>query len=160
MKPPDYHLWDFAGVDGLQAAIALFSPAIARIAPFQSRTVEFKQHNGSVLRLCENNFRVALSAPVPFDQAVTERGLQVWVKPYGAATLVLPVELGLQRLRQMATTKPIYTLDPFPCDRAVPARINGIAILAWYHLWQGQPRLAIQTATANVDAVQAAFSFH
>ncbi len=158
INPPNYFLWDFAGVDGLQTAIALFIPNISRIAPFQSLTAEFNQQPCSVLRLCENNFRVALSEETPFDQAITALGLNVWVKPCPAATLVLPADSELKRLAEIATTKPIYTLEPFPCDRAVPARINGIAILAWHHLWQGQPSLTIQTATASVDAIQTAFS--
>ncbi|NEQ46581.1 MAG: hypothetical protein F6K00_24770 [Leptolyngbya sp. SIOISBB] len=57
---------------------------------------------------------------------------------------MLSVEVGLPRLRAIATTKPIYTLNPFLSDRAVPARINGMAILPWHHPWQGQPKLTIQ----------------
>ncbi|MEM0980721.1 MAG: hypothetical protein AAGH78_10645 [Cyanobacteria bacterium P01_H01_bin.58] len=154
VEPPNDYLWDFAGVDGLQAAIALFSPTVTHIAPFQSLTVEFEQQTCSVLRLCENNFRVALPTETAFDRAVLALGLNVWVKPCPAATFVLPVEMGLQRLREAATTKPIYTLNPFPCDRAVPARIHGMAMLAWHHRWQGQPQLTIQTAQVNVKAIQ------
>ena len=51
--------WDFAGVDGLQAAIALFTPAVSHIAPFQSLTATFAAQPCSVLRLCVNIFRVA-----------------------------------------------------------------------------------------------------
>ncbi|WP_204137001.1 hypothetical protein [Halomicronema sp. CCY15110] len=154
----DYWLWDFAGVDGLQAAIALFSPAISHLSPFQSLTAEFGQQPCSVLRLCENNFRVALPEPMAFDSAISALELSVWVKPCPAATLLLPVEAGLERLRAIATTKPIYTLHPFPCDRAVPARINDLAILAWHHSWQGQPRLTLQTAQENVEAIQRALT--
>ncbi|MEO1125614.1 MAG: hypothetical protein AAFW84_14620 [Cyanobacteria bacterium J06635_15] len=155
VNPPNYHLWDFAGVDGLQVAIALFTPAINHIAPFQSLTSEFNQQPCTVLRLCENNFRVALPAEMPFDQAVSDLGLNVWIKPCQTATLVLPADFGLQHLAKIATTKPIYTLNPFPLNQAVPARINGIAILVWHHPWQGQPRLTIQTALADIDTVQA-----
>jgi len=154
VNPSGYWLWDFAGVDGLQAAIALFTPAIAHLAPYQSLTATFQQQPCAVLRLCENNFRVALPEQMPFEAAIAALALQVWVKPCLAANLVLPVDEGLSRLREIATTKPIYTLHPFPCDRAVPARIEGLAILAWYHRWQGQPRLTIQTAQANVQAIQ------
>lgn len=156
ISPPNYYLWDFAGVDGLQAAIALFSSDVSRIAPFQSLSTAFNQQPCSVLRLCENNFRVALSQEMSFDQVVAELGLKVWVKRFPAAILVMPSNFGLKRLVEIATTKPIYALKPFPIDRAVPARINGLAILAWHHFWQGQPRLEIQTAEANVDTIQMA----
>ncbi|EDX87336.1 hypothetical protein S7335_5044 [Synechococcus sp. PCC 7335] len=152
----DYVLWDFAGVDGLQAAIALFSPAISRIAPFQSLTTDFNHQPCSVLRLCENNFRVALSEKLAFDHAIAELNLKVWSKPCSAATWTIPTDLGLARLPKIALTKPIHTLTPFPLERAVPARINQIAILAWHHLWNEQPRLTIQTASANAAKVREA----
>lgn len=155
---PDYYLWDFAGEDGLQAAIALFSPAVSRIAPFQSLETTFQQQPCSVLRLCENNFRVAFSTDIPFQAAIAALGLKIWVKRCSAAVLGLPPEVGLQRLAAIATTKPMYTLTPFPRDRAVPARIDGQAILAWHHGHHGQPRLEIQTATASVEALQRVFA--
>ncbi|MEO0532480.1 MAG: hypothetical protein AAF215_01260 [Cyanobacteria bacterium P01_A01_bin.123] len=158
VNPPHYHLWDFAGVDGLQVAIALFAPTVNHISPFQSLTSNFNQQPCAILRLCENNFRVALPAEMPFDQAVADLELNVWVKPCQATTIVLPVDFGLQRLAQIATTKPTYTLNPFPLNQAVPARINGIAILAWHHPWQGQPKLVIQTAATDADAIRATFS--
>ncbi|MEM7773451.1 MAG: hypothetical protein AAF327_23460, partial [Cyanobacteria bacterium P01_A01_bin.37] len=153
------HLWDFAGVDGLQVAIALFSPDITYIAPFQSLTTEFNQQPCAVLRLCEGNFRVALPAGGnAIERAIADLGLKVWVKPCDRiATLFLFTDKGLERLSQLAMTKPIYTLSPFPLNRAVPARINGIAILAWHILWQGQPKLVIQTAVQDCDTVHAAF---
>lgn len=157
VTPPDRALWDFAGVDGLQAAIALFSPAVSRIAPFQSVETAFQQQPCSVLRLCENNFRVALPADSELQGAIAALTLQVWIKPRPVAVLLLPVS-GLTRLREVATTKPIYTLDPFPSDRAVPARVDGRAILAWHHQWQGQPWLEIQTAAENLAAIQKVFS--
>lgn len=156
IHPPGYWLWDFAGLDGLQAAIALLTPAVSHLAPFQSLTAEFQHQPCAVLRLCENNFRVALPDAMPFDGAIAALGLKLWVRPCPAATLVLPVEAGVSRLQAIATTKPIYTLKPFPCDRAVPARINGLAILAWHHYWQRQPRLTLQTAQANVEAISEA----
>ena len=154
----DYGLWDFAGVDGLQAAIALFTPAISHIAPFQSLTTDFNHQPCSVLRLCENNFRVALSKKLDFDDAIADLNLKVWSKPYSAALLAIPAEPGLARLAKIATTKPPYTLTPFPCERAVPARINSIAILAWHHLWDKQPSVSIQTASVNADEIRQAFS--
>ncbi|MGB3138964.1 MAG: hypothetical protein WBG38_09300 [Nodosilinea sp.] len=157
INPPSYDLWDFAGVDGLQVAIALFSPDISHLAPFQSLRAEFSQQGCSVLRLCEGNFRVAVPETIRLDQAIAPLNLKVWVKPCATANLVMPATAGLERLAQIAIIKPLYTLNPFPCDRAVPARINGKAILAWHHLWQGEPRLLIQTACSDIDQIQTAF---
>ncbi|MBE9065033.1 hypothetical protein [cf. Phormidesmis sp. LEGE 11477] len=151
-------LWDFAGADGLQAAIALFTPAISHTAPFQSLSATFNRRPCSVLRLCENNFRVALSEQLAFDEAIAALNLKVWSKPCPAVNLIVPTELGLKRLPEIATTKPLYTLTPFPCDRAVPAHIDAITVLAWHHLWQEQPRLTIQTAAANANKIRQAFS--
>jgi hypothetical protein len=159
VNPANYYLWDFAGVDGLQVAIALFSTEVTHLAPFQSLTAEFNHQPCSVVRLCENNFRVALpTGDDAIQGAIANLGLKVWVKRGDrTATLLLPAEEGLERLSQIATTKPIYTLSPFPLHRAVPARINGIAILAWHHLWNGQPKLAIQTAIQDSEVIQSAF---
>lgn len=158
LQASNYNLWDFAGIDGLQAAIALFTPAINRIAPFQSLTTTFNHQPCAILRLCENNFRVAFSEQTAFDQAIADLNLNVWTKPCSSTTLVVPTGLGLKRLPEIATTKPIYTLNPFPCDRAVPARINGIAILVWHHSWHRQPLLTIQMASANIATVRQEFS--
>jgi len=154
VNPANYHLWDFAGVDGLQVAIALFSSSVTHLAPFQSLTAEFNHQPCSVLRLCENNFRVVLLDDDDAIQgAIANLGLKVWVKRGDrTAILLFPAEEGLARLLDIATTKPIYTLSPFPLNRAVPARINGIAILAWHHLWHGQPKLAIQVAISDLDS--------
>ena len=158
MNPPDYQLWDFAGVDGLQVAISLFSPAVSYLAPFQSFSAALGHQPCSVLRLCENNFRVAAPEDVDFARAITQLELKIWVKPSPTANLVMPAALGLSRLAQIATTKPLFTLNPFPLNRAVPVRIDGAAILAWHHLWQGQPTLLIQAAATDFQAIQRMFN--
>ena len=162
MTTPDYVFWDFAGVDGLQAAIALFSPAVNRIAPFQSLTTSFDDQPCSVLRLCENNFRVALPADETaktrgLRRAITDLNLEVWSKPCSAASFVVSPELGLARLGEISIAKPPHQLEGFMCDRAVPARIEGIAILAWHHLWCDRPTLTIQTAHSNIKKIRQAF---
>lgn len=157
LTPFDGHLWDFAGVDGLQVAIALFSSQVSHLAPFQSLTAEFHQQTCAVLRLCEGNFRVALPLEFDLEQAVNCLDQTVWVKPCQTANLIVPASSGLERLAQIATTKPVFTLKPFPRDRAVPARINGTAILAWHLSWQGQPALLLQTAVADADQIRAFF---
>ena len=153
----DCGLWDFAGVDGLQTAIALFSTTVSHLAPFQSCSSSLNSAPATVLRLCENNFRVALPESVDFLAALTPLKSNVWVKPCQTAHLVLPATTGLERLAQVAVTKPRFRLSPLPLDRAVPARIDGTAILAWHQLWPAHPRLLIQTACTDIELVQAAF---
>lgn len=152
----DRTLWDFAGIDGLQVARHLFGEQIAHISPFQSLTTTLQDRPCAVLRLCENNFRVALPQDLGLDRLIHPLHQRVWIarSPYLTA-LSLPVEQGLSWLYQKATTKPLYTLEPLPGDRAVPARLDGIALLIWHHLWLGQPRLELHLATTDVPLVQA-----
>ncbi|MFQ3627916.1 MAG: hypothetical protein SNJ81_10115 [Cyanobacteriota bacterium] len=148
-------LWDFAGIDGLQVARHLFGEQIAHISPFQSLTTTLQDRPCAVLRLCENNFRVALPPDLALDRLIPLLHPQIWIgrSPYLAA-LTLPVEQGLSWLYQRATTKPLYTLQPLLGDRAVPARLDGIALLIWHHSWLGQPRLELHLATVDLPLVQ------
>lgn len=152
----DRTLWDFAGLDGLQVARHLFGESITRISPFQSLTTTLQGYPCAVLRLCENNFRVALPQALALDGLIRPLRWRAWVArlPYLTA-LSLPVESGLSWLYQRATTKPLYTLQPLPGDRAVPARLDGTALLVWHHEWLGQPRLELHLATTDVPLVQA-----
>jgi len=152
----DRTLWDFAGIDGLQVARHLFGEQIAHISPFQSLTTTLQGRPCAVLRLCEHNFRVALPQGLELDQLIHPLHQQIWIarSPYLAA-LTLPVEQGLSWLYQRATTKPLHRLQPLPGDRAVPARLGGIAVLIWHHSWLGQPRLELHTATVDLPLVQA-----
>ncbi|QKD84032.1 hypothetical protein HPC62_19240 [Thermoleptolyngbya sichuanensis A183] len=152
----DRTLWDFAGIDGLQVARHLFGESIAHISPFQSLTTALQGYPCAVLRLCENNFRVALPQALALNELIRPLPWRVWVarSPYLTA-LTLPVGPGLSWLYRRATTKPLYTLQPLPGDRAVPARLDGIAVLIWHHEWLGQPRLDLHLATADVPLVRA-----
>jgi hypothetical protein len=156
MPPTEHYLWDFAGTDGLQVARHLFGAQVSQLSPFQSLTTTFEGQPCAVLRLCEGNFRVALAQNLALDEIVTPLQQRVWVarSPY-LTTLTLPVEPALEWLAQTATTKPMFTLSPFPCDRAVPARLEGIAILIWHYQWLGQPRLDLQMATTELPKVKA-----
>ncbi len=155
LSSPAYTLWDFAGRDGLQAALQVFGPEANRIAPFQSFSTSWQQQPCTVLRLCQQNFRVALPQEAALNVAIQALELNLWVKPCTTlATIFLPRAEGLERLPNLATTKPLYPLDPLPLDRAVPARIENYAVLIWHHTWDAQPYLAIQTATAQRDVLQ------
>ncbi|MBW4652644.1 MAG: hypothetical protein KME20_06340 [Kaiparowitsia implicata GSE-PSE-MK54-09C] len=152
---PAYTLWDFAGRDGLQAALQLFGPRANRIAPFQSFSTSWQQQPCTVLRLCQHNFRVALPEGAALDLATQALDLSLWVKPCATlATVFLPRAEGLERLPNLATTNPLYRLDPLPLDCAVPARIGNCAVLIWHHTWNTQPYLAIQTVTTQQDFIR------
>ncbi|MBD0335026.1 MAG: hypothetical protein ICV62_06025 [Cyanobacteria bacterium Co-bin13] len=174
IDPPGYYLWDFAGADGLQAARNLFGGRVSELGPFQSLESSFNAHACSVLRLCENNFRVALSRDHGLDLAIEEMNLNVWVhqcNPFQRppqkrqaapasnrmATLVLPEQLG-RCLPRLATTKPIYCLEDLPLHCAVPARLQQKAILVWHHPWLGHPRFELHTAQADVQSIAEAIT--
>jgi hypothetical protein len=175
LDPPGYYLWDFAGVDGLQVARNLFGEKVSQLAPFQSLESSFNAHACSVLRLCENNFRVALSRDHGLDLAIEDMNLDVWVRqcnPFQGppqkrlaintadrmATLVLPEQLGLSCLHRLATTKPIHTLENLPLHCAVPARLQQKAILVWHHPWLGHPRFELHTAQADAQTIAQAIT--
>ena len=128
--------WDFAGVDGLALASDLAPEIADRLSVFQSQTITIAGETCSLLRLCEKNFRLSAS------QAVAEKiesHLQpaqnqwcVWVnRCENLGFLALPDALGMTFLQDNATPKPPHRLQGLSHDRAVPARLNGIAILIW-----------------------------
>ena len=147
-------LWDFAGIDGLQMAKALFGESIDRLAVFQSLDIQLVGCSCSVLRLCETNFRVVWYENHPailqlMQQAAT--GRQVWLQQFdwlGALLLDannLPLDIIIP--------KPPYRL-PLP-GGAAPARIDRVSVLIWRHLIKGQPALEIHTATKDLQFVGA-----
>jgi hypothetical protein len=142
-------LWDMAGVDGLHVAKLLFGDAVDRLSPFQSLETELQGEACSVLRLCDRNFRIAY--PGPLDQFGVFRDRNVWIQDFawlGAASL--PIEL-LPNLTAQATVRPPHRLINLPNHQAVPAQIDGVALLIWRHPNQGQSALELQTARANLD---------
>lgn len=154
--------WDFAGIDGLQVAKNLFSDAIDRLAPFQSAEISFRSGHCSVLRLCEGNFRVSWqgdSAQFQQQLAQAQQGQRVWVKqlPW-LSTLFLTEAAGLHHLPQVATPKPPYRLQAMPLHCAIPARIEGMSVLIWYHLVQTQPVFELQMALHDAQSIHAIFS--
>jgi hypothetical protein len=142
-------LWDMAGVDGLHVAKLLFGDAVDRLSPFQSLETELQGEACSVLRLCDRNFRIAY--PGPLDTLAVVRDRNVWIQEFtwlGAA--FFPIEL-LPTLTAQATVRPPHRLINLPNHQAVPAQIDGVALLIWRHPNQGQPALELQAARANLD---------
>lgn len=152
-----HQLWDWAGVDGLQFARAVFGDSVGKIAPFQSIETTYQTFPCSVLRLCEGNFRVAIAPEVSFqeDTQAIHSNLRMWLKPSEPlVAIALPDEMGMDMLPKIATTKPIYRLDSLQPNCAAPARINGIAVLVWRHSIAGTPAIELHVASSNLDALQ------
>lgn len=161
LEPSLYQLWDFAGIDALQVAKSLFGDRVARIAAFQSleTTLTDTAYSCSLLRLCENNFRVGLlqSSVSAFQQTFQQLqvGQRVWLKQFermGAIALLESV--GVSLLPKMAIAKPPHCLE-IPVNCAVPARIDRIAVLVWRHSILGQPAYELHTAVRDLPVVTA-----
>lgn len=158
MKREAPAFWDFAGVDGLALARALFGTEVSHLAAFQSLQTECGGAACSLLRLCENNFRVrADGKPAQLADTLCEAasGRQVWVKPSALASLLLEEE-EWRLLRGAASVKPPHRLTELPVSRAVPARIAGCAVLVWHHPINGINTLEVQTAPDDLGKVSAA----
>lgn len=148
------HLWDFAGADGLQVAKAWFGDSIDRLSPFQSVDITVTDRSCTVLRLCENNFRLSWSdsSPPPLAIPANQR---VWLRSLGwLGAMILPD--ADPALLAIAVAKPPHRL-PLPINCAAPARIEGISVLIWRHSIAGKPALEIHTATQNLPLLQAKF---
>lgn len=175
IDPPGYYLWDFAGVDSLQAACYLFGEAVDQLAVFQSLEANFDAHSCSILRLAENNFRVALSRDHGLDLALEDTDFKVWVRhrnPFQKASwirqastagdrmavLIVPKALGQACLPVLATTQPMYSVSDLPLHQAVPARIGETAILIWHHIWLGHARFDLHTAQADAQTIAEAIT--
>ena len=132
-----YYLWDFAGVDGLQFARELVGDRVTRIARFQSLEVSLGGYSGSILRLCEGNFRLGLqgdAAAIAEMLRQHQAQRQVWVKPCDKMrAIALPESTGIELLPRIMTTKPPHRLQGLQPNCAVPARYQGTAVLVWRH---------------------------
>jgi hypothetical protein len=132
-------LWDFAGVDGLAVAVALFGGPVKKLAPWRSLVTPDSRY--AVLRLCEGNFRIRTAEgdqdfPAKLAQACAEK--RVWYAQLAyLEALSFPRDAILPRLEQVATPKPPFRLHHLPIDCALPARIDSTAIILWRYCWQG-----------------------
>ncbi|GAB4376849.1 MAG: hypothetical protein Kow00121_24740 [Elainellaceae cyanobacterium] len=151
--------WDIAGIDGLAVAKTLFGESVNHIAPFQSLETHLNGMPCSVLRLCEGNFRVSgHSAELAQINQLIPINQRVWVKQLDwLSAIVIPEAIGLSRLTELAIAKPPYRLSSLAVNCAVPARIQGIAVLVWRHSVQEQPAFELHLATADLNQIQAEF---
>jgi hypothetical protein len=153
------HLWDIAGVNGLQIMKSLVGEAIDRIAPLQSLETQISGQDCSVLRLCEGNFRISCCGESDFiSQALNAAPSQhVWVKQFDwLGSLLLP-ETAFSQLLPAAIPKPPYRLENLPLHCAAPARIDGISVLVWRHTIDGKAVLELHAAQRDLPQLRAKF---
>ncbi|MBF2000076.1 MAG: hypothetical protein IGS50_23305 [Synechococcales cyanobacterium C42_A2020_086] len=151
-------LYDLAGFDGLPVAQRLFGDGIQRLAPFQS--AELPLSSGipcTVLRLCENNFRVRLQEAdgTALQQAFTQAqiGQRVWLQSFAwLSRLTLPD--GIERLAEIAVPKSPHRIAGLQMNCAAPGRIDGVAVLVWRHSAQGQPAVDLHLAASDRKIIQ------
>ncbi len=146
----DYRLWDLAGMDGLQAVKALFGSGVDQIAPWRSLALSWQGQPLSLLRLCENNFRIGLEGnPQTLAaalQAVTTDYKVWWRACDRMVSLAIPAAIGLDLVESIAIPKPPHRLVGLPDNCALPCRIEGNAVVIWRHCLLGQSVLELQTA--------------
>ena len=154
----DAGLVDFAGVDGLQFAIALFGPAANRIAPFQSMSVELAGQSGVLLRLCENNFRLRWLGDS--DTLLTtlneQRGdRQLWIRalPWLGA-IAYPSE-AISAVLSRVTPTPPHQIADLSIHRAAVGRVDGRSVLVWMHDRFESPMLELHAAIAQLPDIAA-----
>lgn len=157
----NHQLWDIAGIDGLQVAKSLFGDQVSHIAPFQSVETTLAGCPCSVLRLCEDNFRITWQG----DSAILEQAFQLqgkrraWLKRFDwLGAIALSEMVCLTHLPQIATAKPPYRLSGILVNCAAPARIEGVAVLVWRHPVLGQSAFELHTAVKDLETVKTAVS--
>jgi hypothetical protein len=159
-------LYDLAGFDGLPLAKALFGDRIDRIAPFQSLEVNLKAESDltcSVLRLCQNNFRIRIgsqAASVLETQfAQMQRQQRVWLKPFPwLGVLSLTDEDTIAQLSRLVTPKAPHRIVGLQLNCAAVGRISGISVLVWRHTVQDQSLVELHLATQNLETIKAFLS--
>lgn len=141
-------------------ARALFGPRVSELAVYQSWDANYCGTACTLLRLCENNFRIGLygdSTPAAegFAGALLSQanGRKVWVKSSELVSLFLTEAAEWERLLQVATTKAPHRLTGLAANRAVPARIGGRASLIWRHSLDDVPVVEIQTALWDCEEI-------
>ncbi|TVQ20574.1 MAG: hypothetical protein EA367_08335 [Leptolyngbya sp. DLM2.Bin15] len=143
-------LIDLAGQDGLQGAIALFGAQVNRIAPFQSTSVQWQGVSGSLLRLCENNFRLRWQG----DETAMIGALQsaagsIWVRSLPWLTAIAYPAAILDDLVIPITPTPPHQLTGLPLHCAAVGRLEGRSLLVWHYGLDGQPVVELQMAAVD-----------
>ncbi|MBD2102564.1 hypothetical protein [Leptolyngbya sp. FACHB-261] len=151
-----YQLWDLVGIDGLQVTTSLVGDLAGRIAPFQSFETTLDQQACSVLRLCEGNFRFGLQGDSTFFEQVNLADQRVWLRRCKQMTAIaMPEAEGLALLPKIAVAKLPHRLEGLQPNCAAPSRIDGISVLIWRHLYQGQAVFELQMAAKDAATIRA-----
>jgi hypothetical protein len=146
-----YYRWDVAGIDGLALMKAWFGEPVERIAPFQSLETEWQGQPCSLLRLCEGNFRLSTAEKIVWPSIPA--GLHVWLKQFDWLGAIAIPETALEVLQGIVIPKQPYRLQGLQVNCAIPARLNGIAILIWRHAVAESALLEIQTAQTDLPKI-------
>jgi hypothetical protein len=147
-----YTRWDITGIDGLQLTKLWFGSGVDRIAPFQSLETTWGDKSCSVLRLCEGNFRISCAeSPAQINIPQNYRG---WVKQFDWLGAIAIPDVALSCLEEIAIPKPPYRLSHLKLNCALPARIDGIAVLIWRHLLHHQSVIEIHTTQQDLYVVK------
>jgi hypothetical protein len=154
----DTGLVDFAGVDGLQFAIALFGPAANRIAPFQSMSVELAGQSGVLLRLCENNFRLRWMGEsntllTTLNEQQGDRQLWIRALPWLGAIAYPPD--AITAVLDAVTPTPPHQVSGLSIHRAAVGRVDGRSVLVWLHDRFESPMLELHAAIAHLPDITA-----
>ena len=142
-------LWDIAGTKGLEMAISLFGEAASQLGSFQSLETELEGESCSVLRLGDRNFRIAYASSK--HQRLSAQLANCGFSQHNwLSGITLPIKQ-LPALSQQATVRPPHRLANLPDNQAVPAQLDGIAVLIWRHVVRSHPTVDIHTATAELN---------
>lgn len=145
-------LWDMAGVDGLAVAKYLFGEEVGYLAPFQSMETSLGGQDCSVLRLCDRNFRI--SYPGSLQAFIEPLQANIWLKQFGWLTSMVLPDHFFSTIISHATVRPPHRLKTIPNHQAVPAQLQGIAILLWRHPHQRQSSLELHIAQKDLKILE------
>ena len=151
-------LWDFAGVDALDIANAIFGGTVNRLAAFQSLETVLDGQACSVLRLCDRNFRIADAPTLPqhfhaLPNALLNQPTQsfTWMRQFDWISRTVYSVDKLALLCEIATVRSPHRLDNLPNGCAVPAQIKSIPVLLWHHSPQGKPTIECHFASKDAQ---------
>lgn len=144
-------------MDGFAFAQAVFGASVSKLAPFQSLETTLGDRPCSLLRLCENNFRLAIApeVAVEVETHALHTGRRMWLKPSTfMAAIALHPPTGIPYLSKIAVTKPIYSLTELAPNCAVPARIEDVAVLIWQHSPLNVPVVDLHVAVSQISQLR------
>ncbi|MGD1866987.1 MAG: hypothetical protein ACFB0D_20740 [Phormidesmis sp.] len=150
-------LWDISGADGLAIAQTLFGQSVSYLAPFQSLETVLEENPCSVLRLCNRNFRILSSSPIPqhlIPQHLIPQAHTASIHQYSWLQTFSISPQQLHQLTQKATVRAPHRLTNLPNHQAVPAQLDDIALLIWQHSSAHRPSIDIHTSHSSAKLLE------